>query len=307
MSADPRLASTAISVDAQPITARGRWMGFLRAVARNPSGQIALGFVVLIVGAALLAPVLVHYDPTSTDLTNVNLPPLGLKGGTAAHPLGTDNFGRDLLARLIYGSRTSLFIGIFAASVAATLGSVLGLLAGYYDRTLGPFLLRLAEIQFSLPFTVVALAVIAVYGPGLRNLLILLSVVGWAGYARTIAVSVSQANRMDFVTAARLQGAGTLRVLFRHILPNVWGPIIVLWSTSAGVLILAESGLSFIGLGVQAPQFSWGSMLAEAQSALRTQWWEAIFPGLALTFTVVSFNLIGDAIRDALNVRLASR
>jgi peptide/nickel transport system permease protein len=254
----------------------------------------------------VLAPVLIHYDPTSTDFTIVGLPPLGL-GGSLAHPLGTDQFGRDLLARLIYGSRTSLFIGLVAASVSASLGTILGLLAGYYDRRLGPFLLRLAEIQFSLPFTVVALAVIAVYGPGLRNLLILLSVVGWAGYARTIAVSVSQANRMDFVTAARLQGAGMARILFRHILPNVWGPIIVLWSTSAGVLILAESGLSFIGLGVQAPQFSWGSMLAESQGSLRTQWWEAIFPGLALTFTVVSFNLLGDSIRDALNVRLANR
>jgi peptide/nickel transport system permease protein len=275
-------------------------------VVRNRSGQVAVAFVGFVVALALLAPVLVHYDPTSTDLSIADLPPVGL-GGHFAHPLGTDKFGRDLLARLIYGSRTSLFIGLVAASVSASLGTVLGLLAGYYDRHLGPFLLRLAEVQFSLPFTVVALAIIAVYGPGLKNLLILLSVIGWAGYARTIAVSVSQANRMDFVTASRLQGAATARVLFRHILPNVWGPIIVLWSTSAGVLILAESGLSFIGLGVQAPQFSWGSMLAESQSALRTDWWEAIFPGVALTLTVVSFNLLGDSIRDALNVRLANR
>jgi len=273
---------------------------------RNRSGQIALGFVVFIVAVAVFAPWLARYDPTSTDLTITSLPPIGL-GGTMAHPLGTDMFGRDLLARLIYGSRTSLFIGLFAASVSASVGTLLGLLAGYYDRTLGPFILRLAEIQFSLPFTVIALAVIAVYGAGLRNLLILLSLAGWAGYARTIAVSVAQANRMDFVTAARLQGAGIFRILFRHILPNVWGPVIVLWSTSAGVLILAESGLSFIGLGVQSPQFSWGSMLAEAQASLESQWWQAVFPGVALTLTVVAFNLLGDSIRDALNVRLANR
>ena len=305
MSAEPRMAEVVATTGAaaRPRTRRFR---FLRALLRNRSGRIALVFVGVIVAVAVLAPVLVRYDPTSTDLSAANLPPVGL-GGTPAHPLGTDRFGRDLLARLIYGSRTSLFIGLFAATVAAVAGSFLGLLAGYYERTLGPFLLRLAEVQFSLPFTVVALAVIAVYGAGLKNLLILLSVVGWAGYARTIAVSVSQANRMDFVTAARLQGAGVLRVLLRHVLPNVWGPIVVLWSTSAGVLILAESGLSFIGLGVQSPQFSWGSMLAESQSSLQTQWWQAVFPGLALTFTVVAFNLLGDSIRDALNVRLVDR
>lgn len=306
MSAEQRMAETVVATTAARERTSRRRMRFLRALVRNRSGQIALVFVGLIVAMAVLAPALVHYDPTSTDLTAANLPPLGLRG-TVAHPLGTDKFGRDLLARLVYGSRTSLFIGLFAASVSAIAGSFLGLIAGYYERTLGPFLLRLAEVQFSLPFTVVALAVIAVYGAGLKNLLILLSVVGWAGYTRTIAVSVAQANRVDFVTAARLQGAGVFRILFRHILPNVWGPIIVLWSTSTGVLILAESGLSFIGLGVQSPQFSWGSMLAESQSSLQTQWWQAVFPGLALTFTVVAFNLLGDAIRDALNVRLANQ
>lgn len=306
MSADPGVAASTARLEKAPLGRNQRRLQFARAVVRNRSGKIAVAFVAFMVLVALLAPLLVRVDPTSTDLSSADLKPIGL-GGTLPHPLGTDKFGRDLLVRLIYGARTSLFIGIVAASISASLGTILGLLAGYYDRRLGPFILRLAEVQFSLPFTVVALAVIAVYGPGLRNLLILLSVIGWAGYARTIAVSVSQANRMPFVTASRLQGAGTLRILFRHILPNVWGPIIVLWSTSAGVLILAESGLSFIGLGVQAPQFSWGSMLAESQSALRTDWWEAVFPGVALTLTVVSFNLLGDSIRDALNVRLANR
>jgi peptide/nickel transport system permease protein len=306
VSAEPRAAAAAAVPDARPAARGAGARRFARAVLRARSGRVAIVFLGVIVGAAVLAPVLIHIDPTATDLTNADLPPFFLHG-TLAHPLGTDKFGRDLAARLVYGARTSLFIGLFAASVSAILGSAVGLIAGYYDRTLGPFLLRLAEIQFSLPFTVIALAVIAIYGPGLRNLLILLSFIGWAGYARTIAVSVAQANRMDFVTAARLQGASTARILLRHVLPNVWGPIIVLWSTSAGVLILAESGLSFIGLGVQAPQFSWGSMLAESQAELRTEWWEALFPGLALTFTVVSFNLLGDAIRDALNVRLSTR
>lgn len=306
MSAEPRMSSSAVALAPPGRTRAAGALRFARGVTRTRSGKIAIGLVVLIVAVAVFGPAVLRVDPAATDFGSANLAPLGL-GGSAAHPLGTDKFGRDLLARLIFGARTSLFIGLFAASVSAILGSLLGLLAGYYERTLGPFLLRLAEVQFSLPFTVIALAVIAVYGPGLKNLLILLSVVGWAGYARTIAVSVAQTNRMDYVTAARLQGVSTARTLLRHILPNVWGPIIVLWSTSAGVLILAESGLSFIGLGVQAPQFSWGSMLAESQAELRTQWWQAVFPGLALTLTVVSFNLLGDAVRDALNVRLGRR
>jgi len=305
MSADPRLAPAARVAVAAPAAPTRRRFRFARAVTRTTSGRIAVGFLFFVLLVAIIGPYLAH-NPTSTDFSATNLPPLGF-GGTSAHPLGTDEFGRDLLARLMSGARISLFVGLFAASVSAIAGTTLGLLAGYYERTIGPFLMRLAEIQFSLPFTVLALAVIAVYGAGLRNLLILLSVVGWAGYARTIAVSVSQANRMDFVTAARLQGAGAPRILFRHIFPNVWGPVVVLWSTSAGVLMLAESGLSFIGLGVQSPQFSWGSMLAEAQSSLQSAWWEAVFPGVALTLTVVAFNLLGDAIRDALNVRLGNR
>jgi peptide/nickel transport system permease protein len=284
---------------------RGR-MRFLRAMLRNRSGKVAIVMIFVIVASAIFAPFITHVDPTAQNLANANLPPVGL-GGKWADPLGTDGFGRDLFARLLFGARTSLFIGLVAASVSAMIGTFLGLLAGYYERTLGPFLLRFAEVQFSLPFTVTALAVVAVYGPGLKNLLILLSIIGWAGYARILAVSVAQMNRTDFVTAARLQGASAARILFKHILPNVRGPIIVLWSTSAGVLILAEAGLSFIGLGVQSPQFSWGSMLADSQNSLTTTWWEAVVPGLALTITVVSFNLLGDSIRDALNVRLSNR
>ena len=276
---------------------------FFRALVRKRSGQVAVAFVGLILAIAIFGPLVIGGNPTETNLIAANKPPVGF-GGTWAYPLGTDMFGRDLLTRLVYGSRTSLFIGIVAATISAALGTALGLLAGYYDRTVGPVVLRLAEVQFSLPFTVIALAVIAVFGGGLRNLVILLAFIGWAGYARTIAVSVAQVNRSDFIRASSLQGAGPVRIMVRHILPNVWGPIIVLWSTSAGVLILVESALSFIGLGVQSPQFSWGSMLAEAENQLQTAWWEAVFPGVALTLTVVAFNLLGDAIRDALNVRL---
>jgi peptide/nickel transport system permease protein len=166
-------------------------------------------------------------------------------------------------------------------------------------------LLRLADVQFAVPFTIVAIAVVATLGPGVKNLVILLSIWGWAIYARTIANSVSRTKRLDFILAMRLQGASSVRILFKHIVPNIWGPVVVLWSTTAGVLILVESALSFVGLGVQAPDFSWGSMLGNSFGELRTAWWIAVFPGLVLTVTVVAFNLLGDVLRDALNPQLS--
>ena len=216
--APPSELTDTTTADAVSAPVRKRFR-FARAVVRNRSGKIAIIVIFIIVASAIFAPFITHIDPTAQDLEHANLPPVGL-GGIWAHPLGTDDFGRDLFSRLLYGARTSLFIGLVAASVSAIIGTVLGLLAGYYERTLGPFLLRFAEVQFSLPFTVTALAVVAVFGPGLRNLLILLSLVGWAGYTRILAVSVAQVNRTDFVTAARLQGARTRRILFRHILPE---------------------------------------------------------------------------------------
>ncbi|MFZ2175935.1 MAG: ABC transporter permease, partial [Rhodococcus sp. (in: high G+C Gram-positive bacteria)] len=189
----------------------------------------------------------------------------------------------------------------------ATLGLILGILAGYYERFLGSFLLRIADIQFAIPFIAVGIALTAVLGPGIFNLVAVLAVWAWTLYARTIVNSVSQVRRLDFVTAARTLGASTPRIMLRHIAPSVVGPIVVLWSTSVGVTVLAESGLSLLGLGVQAPEFSLGSMLADGQTALRLSWWSVAFPGVALLLIVLAFNMIGDALRDGFNPNSAAK
>jgi peptide/nickel transport system permease protein len=261
---------------------------------------ITLGLLMLIIGSALLAPVLAPHDPVAQELTQANQPP-ALMGGSWTYPLGTDDVGRDELSRLLFGARLSLLIGIVGATISAILGTSLGLFAGYFEGPSGALILRLADIQFALPFVVISIAVIAIFGGGLQNLLILLSLWGWALFARTIATSVTQAKHQEYVAAATVIGCRATRILGRHILPNVWSPSLILWSAAASQLILAESALSFIGLGVRSPDFSWGSMLAASQPLLRSAWWAALSPGLAITLTVITFNLLGDQLRDALN------
>jgi peptide/nickel transport system permease protein len=267
---------------------------------RRPVAISTLGLLVLIIGSALFAPVLAPHDPVAQELTQANQPP-ALLGGSWTYPLGTDDVGRDELSRLLFGARLSLLIGIVGATISAILGTSLGLFAGYFEGPSGALILRVADIQFALPFVVIAIAVIAIFGGGLQNLLILLSLWGWALFARTIATSVTQAKHQEYVAAATVIGCRATRILGRHILPNVWSPSLILWSAAASQLILAESALSFIGLGVRSPDFSWGSMLAASQPLLRSAWWAALSPGLAITLTVITFNLLGDQLRDALN------
>jgi peptide/nickel transport system permease protein len=264
----------------------------------NPTGKAGYLILAVLLVLVTLAPWLAPQDPTLQNLQDANLAPswLGARGGFV---LGADNLGRDVFSRVLFGLRLSLFIGVFTATASAALGLLLGLLAGYYERTVGYVLMRVADIQFAVPFVVVASALTAVMGPGLLKLMIVLSIWGWTVYARTIATTVAQVSKQDFVTAARTMGASTPRILWHHITPNVLGPVLVLWSTNAGVLVLVESALSLLGLGVQAPEFSLGSMLSEGRVLLRLSWWSVLFPGLALMLIVLSFNLLGDALRDA--------
>jgi peptide/nickel transport system permease protein len=266
----------------------------------DSSGRIAAVLLGLIVLAALLAPLLAPSDPTAQQLADANTAPSWL-GGQGGHLLGTDTLGRDVFGRMVYGLRTSLLVGLLTATASAVFGLLLGLVAGYYENSVGMVLMRLADIQFAVPFVAVGVALAAVVGPGIVKLMIILAVWGWVNYARTIANSVSQVKRSEFVTAARTIGARTPAILFRHIAPSVLGPVIILWSTSAGVLVLVESALSLLGLGVQPPGFSLGSMLADSRTTLRLAWWATVFPGLAIMAIVVAFNLLGDALRDAFN------
>jgi peptide/nickel transport system permease protein len=231
--------------------------------ANGKAGYMILAVLLLL---SVLAPWIVSFDPLQQDLGRANVAPFWLGGG-GTFIFGTDNLGRDVFSRVLYGLRLSLAIGIITATASAMLGLLLGLLAGYYERTLGYVLMRIADVQFAIPFVVVAIALSAVMGPGLFKLMVVLAIWGWTVYARTIANTVSQVSKQDFVTAARTMGASTPRILWHHITPAVLGPVLVLWSTSAGVLVLVESALSLLGLGVQAPGFSLGSMLSEGRES----------------------------------------
>ena len=262
--------------------------------------SLAILFLVIVVAAVVFAPVLVPHDPFAQDLLNSRRPPVWL-GGDWSHPLGTDAFGRDMVSRLIWGGRVSMFVALIAATISMVTGTALGLLAGYFEGRFGAFILAIADVKFSLPFYVVAVSMAATIGPGMNNLIALLAVWGWPNYTRTVAVVASQTRRLDYVAASRMQGAGTTRLILTHILPRCLSVVVIIWSGMVGSYILVESALSFVGLGVQVPTFSWGSMLSSAQSELRTAWWIAIFPGVVLTTVIISVFLTGDLLRDHLD------
>ncbi|WP_017604954.1 ABC transporter permease [Nocardiopsis alkaliphila] len=271
----------------------------------SPTGKISLVMIAALVLIACLADQLVTHNPTAQVLGQTNQPPSWM-GGEGGHLLGSDPLGRDVFSRILVGLRLSLLIGFLTATATALIGLTLGLLAGYYERFVGGFLMRVADIQFAVPFAAVGIALAAFAGPSVVLLMAVLAFWGWTNYARTIVSLVGRTKRLDFVTAARTTGASPVRVLVRHITPNVLGPVIILWSTSVGTLILVESSLSLLGLGVQPPGFSLGSMLADAQKTLRLSWWAAVFPGMGITLVVIAFNLLGDALRDAFNPALGS-
>jgi peptide/nickel transport system permease protein len=267
----------------------------------KPSGRVAMIGIVLIVLVAIFAPLLAPDDPLAQNLLGANEPPSFLGG--SAGLLGTDGLGEDVLSRVLYGLRLSLIIGVGAATLSAVIGLVLGVLAGYYETGIGRVIMRLADIQFAVPFTAVGIALTAVFSPGVAGLLILLGVWGWTTYARTIVSTAAQTRRLDFVVAARTVGASAPRIMLKHIMPMVIGPVIILWSTSVGILVLAESALSLIGLGVQPPSFSLGTMLAGAQTSLQLAPWSALAPAVMLMILVLAFNTFGDALRDSLDPR----
>jgi ABC-type dipeptide/oligopeptide/nickel transport system permease subunit len=284
---------------------------------RNRTGRIGLVLVCLLVIAALAAPLLTRhfvgygpYDPVAPPGVVPPTPP------DSDHWLGTDPLGRDLLARILHGSRISLTVGVLAQLVALVLGLVIGGAAGYYGGRVDEVLMRLADVFFSIPAPLLALAVIAALPepeslpvlrrfaePGLALVFLVLGLIGWAGIARLVRAQVLVLREMDFAAAARALGAGDARLLGRHLLPNALAPIVVAVTLGVAGNILAEAWLSFLGLGARPPLPSWGTMITEGQSYLTTRPWVCVYPGLALLVTVLAFNLLGDGLRDALDPR----
>jgi len=255
------------------------------------------GLVLLlaVIVCALLADLVSPGRPGDIDLERSLRPP------SLHHPFGTDPFGRDVLARVLHGARISLGVGLLARTISLVLGIVLGIVAGYFGGKTDSALMRLADITFAFPALLLLVAVMAVVSPGLVSLFITLGVVGWAAVARLVRAQVMAVKEREFVQAARSAGAGDAAVIVRHILPQCLSPIVVVYTLGLGMTIMAEASLSFLGLGVQPPAPSWGRMISNGIIYMRTAPWLTLFPGLVLTITVCSLNLVGDGLRDALD------
>jgi peptide/nickel transport system permease protein len=264
------------------------------------SGLVGLALVLLLVAVALAGPLLIDADPAQQDLRGRLAPPLWA-GGSAAHPFGTDQLGRDLLARIAAGARVSLAIGVTATLLAGAIGVALGLAAGYAGGFVDRLISFAVDVQQAIPFVVVAIGVVAVLGPSLRNVIVVLAATGWVGYARIVRVQAMALRRAPFVEAARAIGVGPGRLLGRHLLPNLAGPAIVVASQQVAAMILYEAALSYLGLGAPSDTITWGGMVAGGRETMTTAWWVSTLPGVAIALTVLGFNLVGDWLRDALD------
>jgi len=259
--------------------------------------------VVVAVVAAVLAPWVAPHSPTTGRLGARLTPPAWQANGTLERLLGTDLLGRDVLSRLIWGARISLLIALSATIIGATVGSLLGLVTGYYRGRVDRIVTKLIDVQLAFPFVLLAIAVIAVAGPSVPVLIVVLAIGSWVGHARIVRGLILGLREREYVQAARALGAGTPRVMFRHLLPEVLSVILVLATFDVGRIIILESTLSFLGLGVQPPTPSWGSDLRDAAAYVRQAWWIAAFPGLAIMIVVLGVNLVGDVLRDILDPR----
>jgi peptide/nickel transport system permease protein len=276
----------------------------LRLARRSPLAAIGALIVGLVILVALAAPLLATRDPIEQDLIDVLKPPAWQAGGSRANPLGTDHLGRDVYSRLVYGARISLVIGVAAALIGAVFGVGAGLVAGYYGGRVDAAIMRIVDLNLAFPLILLALAVVAILGPSMRNLIVVMAITTWMIYARVVrGVSLGLRER-EFVQAARSIGARDDRIIVRHILPNVFAPVVVIWTLEVARVILMESALSFLGLGVPPPTPTWGRMLAEGRDYLTVAGWIATFPGLAIMVTVLGINFLGDGLRDLLDPRL---
>jgi peptide/nickel transport system permease protein len=276
----------------------------LRAIRRSPLASIGLLVVGAVCIAALAAPLLATTDPIEQDLTVVLKPPFWLEDGSLQHPLGTDHLGRDVYSRLVYGARVSLTIGALAALLGAVVGVAAGLVAGYVGGRVDAVIMRLVDLNLAFPLILLALSVVALLGANLRNLVIVMAITTWMIYARVVRGLGLSLREREFVQAARALGANDARIIGWHVLPNVLAPVLVIWTLEVARVILMESALSFLGLGVPPPTPTWGRMLAEGRDYLTVAGWISIFPGLAIMATVLGINFLGDGLRDLLDPRL---
>ncbi|MDY3331043.1 MAG: ABC transporter permease subunit [Pelistega sp.] len=277
---------------------------FVTHFMRNKGAVIGLIFLIIMILAAIFAPYIAPHSPIEQFRGNMLQPPAWQDGGSMQFILGTDEAGRDILSRIIHGGRLSLFIGISAVVLTLIPGIVLGLLAGFYPKVLGQVIMRFADIMMALPSVLLAIAIMAILGPGIVNAMIAIAVVGLPAYIRLVRGSVMTELSKDYVVASRVSGAGIWRLMFVAVLPNCMAPIIVQATLGFSSAILDIAALGFLGLGVQPPSPEWGTMLATAREYITRAWWVVTFPGLTILLTVLAINLMGDGLRDALDPKL---
>jgi peptide/nickel transport system permease protein len=275
-----------------------RWLRRLDAAA-----FVGLSLTLIFVVAAILAPLLTPHDPLAQDVARRLKPPGFADPRSGIYLLGTDGLGRDILSRLIEGARVSLLVGIGGALLSAVLGTSLGLLAGYFGAWVDTVIMRVVDVWQAIPSTVLAIAVVVILGPSLQNVILVLGITSWVTYARVVRAETLALRNGELVVAARVVGARDLRILLRHVLPQVTASVIVLSSLLVASMILFEASLSFLGLGVQPPTPSWGNMVLDGVEPIRVAWWVSFFPGMAILLAVMGINLLGDWLRDILDPR----
>ncbi|MCY0900869.1 MAG: ABC transporter permease [Firmicutes bacterium] len=297
MSSIPEAQRSVLSTPHVP----SRFSRVLRNLLGNQGGLTGVFLVTLVFVCAIFAPWISPHDPTAGNILNRLDPPAWMAGGNPTFPLGTDPVGRDLLSRIIFGSRISLYIGLLSTLLSVIIGLPAGLLAGYFGGLVDDVIMRIADVFFAFPFILFAILVLALFGPGVNNLVLVLGISGWAGLARVVRSQVLVLKELDYVKAASTYGATPGGVILRHLLPNVWGIVLVVSTLNIGINILLTSALSFLGLGLDPIIPDWGGMIASGQLYMTTAWWVDAFPGIALMLTVLGFNLVGDWIRDVVD------
>ena len=268
------------------------------------SGLLVVGLFVLV---GIFAPWLSPHDPTQQNIGNTLMPPFWEEGGSLEHPLGTASLGQDVLSGIIHGARGSLLVAVCAVFLSGAFGVTVGLLAGFLGGWIDSLLMRLADMQLSIPFILLAIALIGALGPSMSNVIFVIAITNWVSYARVARAETRSLRERDFVKAARISGTGLARMLAVHIFPNVLNSVVVLATLDIGKVIIFESGLSFLGLGIQPPTPSWGSIMSTGRNYVGTAWWIATFPGICLFLLVLSVNICGDHLRDRFDPRATIR
>lgn len=305
--ATPGAIKTRELTSASVTTRQRRALAILPAILRSRAATVGCLLLGLFVLMAIVGPFLAPDDPTAQHILFRLKPPSLSLAANQFHPMGTDQLGRDIFSRVIYGSRISLLIGFSVVAVGSVIGCGLGIVAGYYGGWVDRIVMRVVDIYMAFPFILLALIVIAVLGASLLNLILVLTLTGWVSYARVVRSEALALREREFVVAARVAGANGWHLLLRHVLPNVYPTLIVLASLEVGAVVIQEGALSFLGLGIQPPTPDWGRMLADGRDYIATAWWLATFPGIALVLLVLSVNLVGDWLRDELDPRRRGR